>query len=120
MASKVVERVDNHSNWEDTCLVTTILFYAALVEGDGAGRASMDNVVAVQRIVVRFSESCVHRWKVGQGHFCLRGEIMCDRDVKSGVIDASDSFVMSSKETFMSITDRHAKKVGSKDLSEKG
>ena len=44
---------------------------------------------------------------------------MCDRDVKSGVIDASDSFVMSSKETFMSITDRHAKKVGSKDLSEK-
>lgn len=24
MASKVVERVDNHSNWEETCLVTTI------------------------------------------------------------------------------------------------
>jgi tRNA A37 threonylcarbamoyltransferase TsaD len=32
IASKVVERVDNHSNWEETCLVTTMADFAVSFE----------------------------------------------------------------------------------------
>ena len=51
MASKVVERVDNHSNWEETCLVTTIVDLTANFEKsiDPSGTVDLEGgIIAVQ------------------------------------------------------------------------
>jgi hypothetical protein len=63
MASKVVERVDNHSNWEETCLVTTIVDWTDNFEK----RIDRSGVVGLETSII-----VVEKWF----HQCgARGEV---------------------------------------------